>query len=151
MSGGVKLAVDIGGTFTDLVLERDTGRFQVKLLTTRMAPEKAVLEGVHRILEQSITKAEEVKTIIHGTTLATNALIERTGAITGMIVTEGFTGNVVLKLAEGLAAGLFKTIAHEIFAIDPDLALKFEPVMGYALGALATLWFFNRLPAIWGA
>lgn len=46
-----------------------------------------------------------------------------------VIVTEGFTGNVVLKLAEGLAAGLFKTIAHEIFEIDPDLAMKFEPVV----------------------
>lgn len=46
-----------------------------------------------------------------------------------VIVTEGFTGNVVLKLAEGLAAGLFKTIAHEIFEIDPELAMKFEPVV----------------------
>lgn len=44
-------------------------------------------------------------------------------------ITEGFTGNVVLKLAEGLAAGLFKTIAHEIFEQDPELALKFEPVV----------------------
>ncbi len=44
-------------------------------------------------------------------------------------ITEGFTGNVVLKLAEGLAAGLFKTIAHEIFEQDPELAMKFEPVV----------------------
>ncbi len=46
-----------------------------------------------------------------------------------VIITEGFTGNVVLKLAEGLAAGLFKTIAHEIFEVDPALAMKFEPVV----------------------
>jgi phosphate acyltransferase len=46
-----------------------------------------------------------------------------------VIITEGFTGNVVLKLAEGLAAGLFKTIAHEIFELDPELAMKFEPVV----------------------
>jgi glycerol-3-phosphate acyltransferase PlsX len=46
-----------------------------------------------------------------------------------VVVTEGFTGNVVLKLAEGLAAGLFKTIAHEIFEEDPELAMKFEPVV----------------------
>lgn len=46
-----------------------------------------------------------------------------------VVVTEGFTGNVVLKLAEGLASGLFKTIAHEIFEVDPELALKFEPVV----------------------
>lgn len=46
-----------------------------------------------------------------------------------VVVTEGFTGNVVIKLAEGLAAGLFKTIAHEIFEVDPQLAVKFEPVV----------------------
>ena len=46
-----------------------------------------------------------------------------------VVVTEGFTGNVVLKLAEGLSAGIFRTIAHEIFEIDPDLAMKFEPVV----------------------
>lgn len=46
-----------------------------------------------------------------------------------VVITEGFTGNVVLKLAEGLASGLFKTIAHEIFEQDPDLAIKFEPVV----------------------
>ena len=46
-----------------------------------------------------------------------------------VVVAEGFTGNVVLKLAEGLAAGLFKTIAHEIFEQDPELAMKFEPVV----------------------
>ena len=49
--------------------------------------------------------------------------------VVDVIITEGFTGNVVLKLAEGLAAGLFKTIAHEIFEIDPELAMKFEPVV----------------------
>ncbi len=46
-----------------------------------------------------------------------------------VIVTEGFTGNVVLKLAEGLSAGLFKTIAHEMFAVDPEMAMKFEPIV----------------------
>lgn len=46
-----------------------------------------------------------------------------------VVITEGFTGNVVLKLAEGLAAGVFRTIAHEIFEEDPNLAMKFEPVV----------------------
>ncbi|BAM03888.1 phosphate acyltransferase PlsX [Phycisphaera mikurensis] len=46
-----------------------------------------------------------------------------------VVVTEGFTGNVVLKLAEGLSAGIFKLIAHEIFETDPELAMKFEPVV----------------------
>jgi glycerol-3-phosphate acyltransferase PlsX len=46
-----------------------------------------------------------------------------------VIITEGFTGNVVLKLAEGLASGIFRTIAHEIFETDPELAMQFEPVV----------------------
>lgn len=46
-----------------------------------------------------------------------------------VVITEGFTGNVVLKLSEGLAAGLFRMIAQEIFQIDPDLAMRFEPVV----------------------
>ncbi len=46
-----------------------------------------------------------------------------------VVVTEGFTGNVVLKLAEGLSSGIFRLIAHEIFEIDPELAMKFEPVV----------------------
>ncbi len=46
-----------------------------------------------------------------------------------VVITEGFTGNVVLKLAEGMAAGLFRMIAHEIFVIDPELAIRFEPVV----------------------
>jgi len=49
--------------------------------------------------------------------------------VADVIVTEGFTGNVVLKLAEGLASGLFRTIAAEIMEIDPQLAIKFEPVV----------------------
>lgn len=51
------------------------------------------------------------------------------GGKADVIVTEGFAGNIVLKLSEGLAAGLFKTIAREIFEIDPDLAMQFEPVV----------------------
>ncbi len=46
-----------------------------------------------------------------------------------VVITEGFTGNVVLKLAEGLSAGLFRMIAHEVFEVDPELAMRFEPVV----------------------
>lgn len=49
--------------------------------------------------------------------------------VADVIITEGFTGNVVIKLAEGLAAGLFKTIAQEIYQVDPELAMKFEPIV----------------------
>ena len=94
MSEGAKLAVDIGGTFTDLVLERDGLQHQTKLLTTSAAPEEAVLEGARRILDESGTPAFDVELVIHGTTLATNSLIERKGAKTGLIATEGFRDSV---------------------------------------------------------
>ncbi|MEC7647169.1 MAG: hydantoinase/oxoprolinase family protein [Pseudomonadota bacterium] len=94
MSGRAKLAVDIGGTFTDLVLEKDGTRHQDKLLTTPAAPEEAVLEGTRRILSESNTPASNVELVIHGTTLATNALIERKGAETGLIATDGFRDSV---------------------------------------------------------
>ena len=94
MSSTAKLAVDIGGTFTDLVLEKDGTRHQVKLLTTPAAPEEAVLDGTRRILAESNTEAGAVELVIHGTTLATNALIERKGAKTGLITTEGFRDSV---------------------------------------------------------
>ncbi len=86
------LSVDIGGTFTDLVvLEHGTGALRVvKVLTSYPDPSEAVLEGVRRLLKERVFKAEEVSRTIHGTTLVTNTLIERRGAKTGLITTEGF-------------------------------------------------------------
>jgi N-methylhydantoinase A len=85
-----QLAIDIGGTFTDLALEHD-GRFlSGKVLTTSRAPEQGVMTGIELILERSGLAPAEIGTIIHGTTLATNAIIERKGARTALIVTEGF-------------------------------------------------------------
>ena len=76
-----RLAVDIGGTFTDVVLETAQGaRFTAKVLTTPQAPEEGVLTGVKEALAKAGLAAGDVGVIIHGTTLATNALIERRGA-----------------------------------------------------------------------
>ena len=86
----IKLAADIGGTFTDIVLEAGKKRFSGKVLTTTEAPELGVLEGIKLVLEQAQIAAKDVNVVIHGTTLATNALIERKGAKTAFITTEGF-------------------------------------------------------------
>jgi N-methylhydantoinase A len=83
-----RLAADIGGTFTDVVLESPTGRDTVKVLTTA-APEIGVLEGVRRVLATAGLPPSEVSVFVHGTTLATNALIERKGARTAFVTTEG--------------------------------------------------------------
>ncbi len=90
MPAPLKLAADIGGTFTDIVLEQGTKRWSSKLLTTSAAPEMAVLEGAAALLAEAGFKPSDVSVFIHGTTLATNALIERKGATTAFITTEGF-------------------------------------------------------------
>jgi len=75
-----RLAIDIGGTFTDLALIADGGRYSAKVLTTSQAPEKGVLAGIDLLLRQAELTAEDIGLVIHGTTLATNAIIERKGA-----------------------------------------------------------------------
>ncbi|HET8995877.1 MAG TPA: hydantoinase/oxoprolinase family protein, partial [Acetobacteraceae bacterium] len=85
-----RLAVDIGGTFTDLALEHDGRRTTIKVLTTQAAPEQGVLDGVRSILPAAGVNAADIAIVIHGTTLATNAVIERKGARTALITTEGF-------------------------------------------------------------
>ncbi len=90
MAHQLKLAADIGGTFTDIVLEQGSKRWSGKVLTTSGAPELGVLDGIKLILEESKMSPADISVFIHGTTLATNALIERKGAKTAFITTEGF-------------------------------------------------------------
>ena len=89
-----RLAIDIGGTFTDLVLDRDGAQVSLKLLTTPARPADGIMRGIEQILGETATAAAEVDLILHGTTLATNALIERKGAVTALIVTEGHRDSV---------------------------------------------------------
>jgi N-methylhydantoinase A/oxoprolinase/acetone carboxylase beta subunit len=85
------LAVDIGGTFTDVVLLDAAGRTTVieKVLTTPKEPAAGVMGGVRRALTRAGVAARDVRYVIHGTTLVTNALIERKGAPTGLLTTAG--------------------------------------------------------------
>jgi N-methylhydantoinase A len=89
-SASARLAVDIGGTFTDVVLELPAGgRVTTKLLTTYAHPGEAVLNGIDQVLRRAGISPSQVGLIIHGTTLATNALIQRSGAVTALLTTEG--------------------------------------------------------------
>src|SRR5262245_4257617 len=87
-----RAGVDIGGTFTDLVLvDEATGAVSVgKLLTTPKEPARAVEQGVVALLHGAGRAPASVQALVHGTTLATNALIERKGALTGLLTTAGF-------------------------------------------------------------
>jgi N-methylhydantoinase A len=89
-SAAARLAVDIGGTFTDLALDRAGRRTTLKVLTTPSAPEKGVIAGTEAILKAAGVAAADIAIVLHGTTLATNAIIERKGARTALITTQGF-------------------------------------------------------------
>ena len=94
MAEGAKLAVDIGGTFTDVVVEWAGQQKSIKVLTTTQAPEEGVIDGVRAVLDTAGVAPESVELAIHGTTLATNALIERKGAKTALITTDGFRDSI---------------------------------------------------------
>ncbi|WP_300012905.1 hydantoinase/oxoprolinase family protein [uncultured Roseobacter sp.] len=93
----VRLGVDIGGTFTDVVLEVADQSFSTKVLTTYAAPENAIIEGMHQVCAKAGISPDQIDQIIHGTTLATNALIERRGAKTALITTEGFRDVIEMR------------------------------------------------------
>ena len=87
-----RIGIDIGGTFTDFALFDDGGRDIVthKALTTPLEPERAVLEGIQLLVAKAGVTVTDVSMVVHGTTLVTNAVIERRGTPTAMIVTRGF-------------------------------------------------------------
>ncbi len=92
----VRIGVDVGGTFTDLVLHdavRDIVRAG-KLLTTPDDPSRAIVAGILRILDEVGLKPSDLHSIVHGTTLVTNTIIERTGATVGLLTTEGFRDTI---------------------------------------------------------
>ena len=90
MDTHVRMAVDIGGTFTDVILDRSNDRLTRKVLTTTQQPEEGALEGARLVLADARLHFSNVDVFVHGTTLATNAIIERRGARTAVIATEGF-------------------------------------------------------------
>jgi N-methylhydantoinase A len=97
VSPAIRLGVDIGGTFTDVALEIGDRRYTGKGLTTTRAPEEGVLAILGAVIAEAGIAPGDVRLIIHGTTLATNALIERKGANTALLTTEGFRDVVEIR------------------------------------------------------
>jgi N-methylhydantoinase A len=91
-----RLSVDIGGTFTDIVVDAGGRRHTAKVLTTHGAPEQAVIDGTRALLAEAGRSFADLALFVHGTTLATNAVIERKGARTALIATEGFRDVVAI-------------------------------------------------------
>ena len=96
-SKSIRLAVDIGGTFTDVALETPTGQFTAKTLTTKQKPEDGVLKGTRELLSKASIEPGDVRIIIYGTTLATNLLIERQGSPVSLITTQGFRDSIEMR------------------------------------------------------
>lgn len=92
MADGYRIGMDIGGTFTDLVLLNDrTGDIRLhKLLTTPEDPAEGALQGLDEIVAGHGVSLADCEAIVHGTTLVTNAVIERRGATTALLTTRGF-------------------------------------------------------------
>ncbi|MBV2359224.1 hydantoinase/oxoprolinase family protein [Thalassococcus sp. CAU 1522] len=93
----LRVGVDIGGTFTDVVLSHPGGLSTCKVLTDHAQPDRAIIEGIVTVTEQSGTALSDIRQVIHGTTLVTNALIERRGARLAFITTEGFRDVIEMR------------------------------------------------------
>src|SRR5581483_9079438 len=112
-----RLGVDVGGTFTDLLLVHDeTGSLhRVKTPSTPADPSEGVLTGVKRIADEAGTGVGDIRNILHGTTVATNAVLESKGARVGLLTTKGF--KQILHLARSQTPG---PLAGWIIMIKPD-------------------------------
>lgn len=96
-TSSIRMGVDIGGTFTDVVLELGNKHYSAKVLTTYLAPEEAIIQGMRQVCDKAGIQPAAIGQIIHGTTLATNALIERRGAKTALITTQGFRDVIEMR------------------------------------------------------
>ena len=112
------IGVDIGGTFTDIVAvdQKNGKQYNGKVLTTPQNPSEAVLNGVKEILSKHKIDPKKCR-VIHGTTLVANALIERKGAKTALLTTEGFRD--VLEIG--------REWRYDLFALDLDMPLPIVP------------------------
>ncbi len=93
----IRLGADIGGTFTDVALDHNGTIHSTKILTNYAAPEQAILDATRIVLTEANLTYADLDIVIHGTTLATNALIERRGAKTAFVTTEGFRDTVEMR------------------------------------------------------
>jgi N-methylhydantoinase A len=113
----MRIGIDVGGTFTDVVLvdDRTETIYHTKTLTTPEDLTVGVFNGIRKVLELGSVKIEEIEHIVHGTTVGTNALIERKGAKTGLITTQGFIDVLEIGRFQRPKEGLY-----DIMVDNPD-------------------------------
>jgi len=113
----LRLGIDVGGTFTDfLLLDEETGETHVaKVSSTPADPSQAIVTGIERVCARAGVAPGEVAHIVHGTTVATNTVLEGRGARVGLVTTDGF--REILHLGRGETPG---PLAGWITMIKPD-------------------------------
>jgi N-methylhydantoinase A len=126
----IQMGVDIGGTFTDVVVEVGSEQFSTKVLTTYSAPEDAIIQGMLDVCAQAGIATSDITQIIHGTTLATNALIERRGARTALITTQGFRDVIEMR-----TESRFEQYDLNLKLPDPLLPRQHRYVVSERIGA----------------
>lgn len=148
MADTTRIGIDIGGTFTDFLLfDGETGRFSIaKTLTTPDEPARAVATGIGQLTEQTGISVEQVDQIVHGTTLVTNALIERKGAVTALITTKGFRD--ALEIAREHRYDLYDlNLEHPAPLVPRYLRLEIDERM-LSDGSVATPVDLDELPGL---
>jgi N-methylhydantoinase A len=114
-----RIAVDIGGTFTDIALDNGSSLYTAKTLTTRDDPVRGVIDVIRIACDEAKCEPAAISSVIHGTTLATNALIERKGARVGLISSEGFRDIIEIAYER-------RYDQYDIFIDKPDLLVTRE-------------------------
>lgn len=115
----LQIAVDTGGTFTDIGVRRPDGSLAVwKVPSTPSAPDEAVITGITGALERQDAEPAQVNRLVHGTTVATNTVITRTGARIGLLTTKGFRD--VLAIAHQSRPSLYDNTIHRVPPLIPD-------------------------------
>lgn len=130
MGRQIKFGVDIGGTFTDAVLEVEGRLHSTKVLTTYAAPENAIIDGLAQVCAKAQIAPSAITHVIHGTTLATNALIERRGAKTAFITTKGFRDVIEMR-----TESRFEQYDLDLVLPPPLLARNHRYVVDERIGA----------------
>ena len=113
-----RVGCDIGGSFTDIILLHPDGRLFVnKTSTTPQQPGQAVVAGIRAVLAQSGLAADAIGELVHGTTVASNAILQKTGARTGVLATRGFRD--VLEIGRIRTPTMFDLAWHKPEPLAP--------------------------------
>ena len=117
------VGIEVGGTFTDLVMADDDGNLTVhKLPSTPSDPSVAAVDGLEQLLELSNSEASAVDELLHGSTIAANALIQRRGARTILLTTKGFRDVLYIQRQD-------KTTVYDMFYRKPEPLLTRDKVL----------------------